>query len=145
MTALPFYSCTFDIDPAAISTAQQKKISFRTRRIFTNKKVAAGMRAVKLLALPHARAVQSIVPDGTPVSLSVTFFYAYPKGTPKKRLVDNAPMPQGADLDNRFKSFGDALTSAGWWTDDRVISALILRKRRTTGAPRIDLIVSPDC
>lgn len=144
MTALPSYSCAFDIDPAAISTAQQKKISFRTRRVFTNKKVAAGMRAVALLARTHTSRVLAAVPFGSPVRLSATYLYAYPKGTAKKRLVDNAPMPQGADLDNRNKAVMDALTSAGWWPDDRYVTALDLRKRRTTGRPRIEIAVSQD-
>lgn len=138
------YTCALPVDCATISTAQQKKISFCTRRVFTNKRVAAGMKVVALLARQHTDRVHAAVPPGTPVSLSATFLYAYPKGTPRKRLIDGAPMPTGADLDNRFKAVGDALTNAGWWPDDRLITSLTLRKRRTTGAPRIVLSVSAD-
>ena len=131
-------------DPAYLSTAQQKKISFKTHRVFTNKRVAAGMKIVRLLAQQHTSRVVAAVPHGTPVALFATFYYAYPKGTPKKHLVDEYPMPSGADLDNRFKSVGDALTQAGWWADDRAITTLVLKKRRTTKSPRIELAVTTD-
>ena len=135
---------TLPTNPEHLSTAQQKKISFKTRRVFTNKRVAAGMKIVRLLAQQHTSRVVAAVPHGTPVALFATFYYAYPKGTPKKHLVDEYPMPSGADLDNRFKSVGDALTQAGWWKDDRAITTLVLRKRRTTKSPRIELIVTTD-
>jgi Holliday junction resolvase RusA-like endonuclease len=131
-------------DPAYLSTAQQKKISFKTHRVFTNKRVAAGMKIVRLLAQQYTSRVVAAVPHGTPVALFATFYYAYPKGTPKKHLVDEYPMPSGADLDNRFKSVGDALTQAGWWADDRAITTLVLKKRRTTKSPRIELAVTTD-
>ena len=138
------FSCILPIDPASISTAQQKKVSFRTRRIFTNKKVLAGMEAVSRLASRHTAAVLVAAPFGSPVALSATYHYAYPKGTPRKRLADGAPMPVGADLDNRNKAVMDALTTAGWWPDDRYVTDLHLRKRRTTGSPRIELSVRED-
>ena len=131
-------------NPQLLSTAQQKKISFKTHRVFTNKRVAAGMKIVRLLAQQHTSRVVAAVPHGTPVALFATFYYAYPKGTPKKHLVDEYPMPSGADLDNRFKSVGDALTQAGWWADDRAITTLVLKKRRTTKSPRIELSVTQD-
>lgn len=132
------------VGPGTLSTAQQKKISFRTRRVFTNKRVAAGMKVIKLLARQYTSRVTAAVPHGSPVRLEATFLYPYPKGTPRKRLIDGAPMPKGADLDNRFKAVGDALTDAGWWADDRAITTLVLRKRRTTGVPRMEFAVSHD-
>lgn len=138
------YSCTLPVNPADISTAQQKKISFRTRRVFTNKKVAAGIKVISLLARQHTSRVLAAVPLGSPVALAATYYYAYPKGTPRKNLVDGAPMPSGADLDNRNKAVMDALTQAGWWPDDRYVTTLVLRKRRTTSSPRIELSVSAD-
>ena len=137
-------TATLPIDPATLSTAQQKKISFISRRVFTNPRVAAGMKAIRLLAVPLRKAVLAEVPSGFPVRVEADFMYAYPKGTAKAHRVDNQPLPGGADLDNRFKAIGDALTQAGWWPDDRVITTLTLRKMRTTGSPRIVLRVSPD-
>lgn len=140
----PSYTCVLPLDPGSLGTSQQKKISFRTRRVFVNSKVAKGMKAVAAVARLHTTHVLAAVPFGSAVALSATYLYAYPKGTPKKRLVDNAPMPSGADLDNRDKAVVDALTQAGWWPDDRYITDLHLRKRRTTGLPRIVLAVSVD-
>ena len=144
MQIIPMTTVTLPIDPAALSTAQQKKVSFKSRRIFTNPRVAAGMKAVRLLALPHRAAVCSEVPHGSPVRVEADFLYAYPKGTPAAHRIDRAPLPHGADLDNRFKAVGDALTKAGWWEDDRAITTLVLRKMRTTSSPRIILRVSAD-
>ena len=138
------YSCTLPVDCSTISTAQQKKISFRTRRVFTNKRVAAGIKIISLLARQHTSRVLAAVPPGSPVALAATYYYSYPKGTPKKHLVDGAPMPSGADLDNRNKAVMDALTQAGWWPDDRYVTTLVLHKRRTTSSPRIDLAVTVD-
>jgi Holliday junction resolvase RusA-like endonuclease len=112
--------------------------------VFTNSKVAKGMRAVAAVARLHTARVLAAAPFGSAVALSATYLYAYPKGTPKKHLVDNRPMPSGADLDNRDKAVMDALTQAGWWPDDRYVTDLHLRKRRTTGLPRIVLAVSVD-
>ena len=137
-------SVTLPVNCALISTAQQKKVSFKTRRIFTNKRVAAGMRVIELLARPHSARIIRAFPHGTPVSVEATFLYEYPKGTPQKRLLDRTPLPQGADLDNRWKAVGDALTAAGWWQDDRNITTLILRKRRTTTTPRIEITIAAD-
>lgn len=138
------YQCVLPIDPATLSTAQQKKISFRSRRVFTNKRVAAGMKVIRRLAEQHTSRVLAAAPFGSSVAFSATYHYSYPKNTPRKRLVDGAPMPVGADLDNRNKAVMDALTQAGWWPDDRYVTDLHLRKRRTTGSPRIEISVAID-
>lgn len=134
----------FSINPAELSTAQQKKISFRTRRVFTSARVARGIKTIKLLALPHKKAIQEVVPWGSPIFLSIAFLHAYPAGTPKSKRIDFAPMPQGADNDNRIKAPQDALVQAGWFPDDRFITTTHITKRRTTGEPRIVVIVSQD-
>lgn len=135
---------TLPIDPSTLSTAQQKKVSFRTRRIFTNKRVASGMKAVEILARPFKGAVESVVPHRTPAFLYVAFYHAYPKGTPKRELVPNAPMPCGADNDNRIKAPQDALVNAGWFADDSHITTTLITKRRTLDRPRIVITVAPD-
>lgn len=137
-------SVVFPIDPAKLSTAQQKKFSWSQRRVFPNAKVARGKKAITALALPAAAEVQAIVPRGTPVRMTMTFYFGYPKGTAKKRLVDDVPQPQHGDADNRGKAPVDALTAAGWWPDDRFVTAMTFRKRLTTGHPRIVVDVEPD-
>lgn len=140
------------IDPSTLCTAQQKKVSFRQKRIFTNPKVLKGERIVALLASPHRFSVRQSIQDAPGVRLEATYFYPYPKGTPKKRLVDNGLKTNGADLDNVHKSVQDALgpgngksfKGAGFWDDDRIISTLVLRKRYTTKSPRIEFTIGPD-
>lgn len=132
------------VNPSTLGTAQAKKVSFRQRRIFTNKRVAAGMRVIELLAKPCAVAVREAVPHGAPAFLYVIFYHGYPKGTPKRDLIENAPMPCGADNDNRLKAPQDALVKAGWFPDDRFITTTLVTKRRTLGLPRIIFTVARD-
>lgn len=119
-------------------------MSFSQRRIFTNKRVASGMKVIELLARPFKGAVAKAVPPGAPVFLYAEFLHAYPKGTPKRDLIENAPMPQGADNDNRIKAPQDALVKAGWMPDDRLITTTVITKRRTLGEPRIVFTVAAD-
>lgn len=139
----PVFRLTLPIDPSKISTAQQKKFDPRFRRFFKNKKVEQGMKLITLLTRPYASKVQSILQDAQGIELGMAFLYAYPKGTPKGKLIDLAPMPVGADGDNRAKAPIDALALAGWWEDDRLITRHVLAKLRTTSEPRIEIAVSP--
>ena len=135
---------TLRVNADDLCTSQQKRIDFARRRVFPNPKVLKGMKLVLAKAKPYAPLVVAAVPHGSPVAVDALFFVPYPKGTPRRRLVDGVPMPEKWDLDNKWKSVGDALTLAGWWPDDRFITSLRLRKRRTVGSPRIVLAVSRD-
>lgn len=136
--------CRIEIDPSTLSTAQQKQIDFRTRRVFTNKKVIRGMKIVTFIGKAMTHRIREVLPFGKAVTVDAEFYYAYPKGTPKKDLIEKFPMPSGADCDNRWKSVGDALTQAGWWDDDRLITHLGIDKFRTIHEPRIVITVSRD-
>lgn len=144
------YSFSLAVDPATCATSQQKKVSFRQGRIFTNPRVARTKKAVALLGRRHRAAVRAIVSDGDPIRLEVTFHYAYPQGTAKKRLIHDAPKMNGADCDNLVKAVNDALSydkgkGADLWTDDRTISTLVVRKRYCVGVlPYIEFRVSKD-
>ena len=143
------YSFTLAIDPSTLSTAQQKKVSFRQRRIFTNPRVARTKKAVALLARIHSPAVRAALNGVSAIRLEATYFYSYPKGTPKKRLIDDFPRTVGADCDNLSKAPIDALGydhghGANLWDDDRRISTLLIRKRYTTKEPRIEFSVMSD-
>ena len=135
---------TLRVNADDLCTSQQKRIDFARRRVFPNPKVLKGMKLVLAKAKPYAPLVAAAVPHGSPVAVDALFFVPYPKGTPRRRLVDGVPMPEKWDLDNKWKSVGDALTLAGWWPDDRFITSLRLRKRRTVGPPLIILAVSRD-
>lgn len=134
------YSFSLAVDPATCATSQQKKVSFRQGRIFTNPRVARTKKAVALLGRRHRAAVRALVADGDPIRLEVTFHYAYPKGTAARRRVPDAPKANGADCDNLVKAVNDALSfdrgkGADLWTDDRTISTLVVRKRYCTAEP----------
>jgi len=137
---------TLDVDPATLGTAQQKRFDPRTRRFFTDKRVAAGMKAVSLLA-KSARIAQNaeIPPYGTPVALTLKLYYAVPKSRRRGGKRANAPTEGSpctarwaGDVDNRPKSVIDALTDAGLWPDDQYVTHADLRKRWTLGRPRIE-------
>ena len=136
--------CRIELDPATLSTSQQKMIDFRRHRVFQNKKVLAGMRAVSLIARTMTSRIHEVVPFRKAVTVDAEFYYSYPKGTPKKDLIEKFPMPSGADCENRWKSVGDALTQAEWWEDDRLITHLGIDKFRTIYEPRIVIRVSRD-
>lgn len=142
-----------DIDPATLSTAQQK--GMHNGKIFTNPRVAKSMRAVRVAMSPHAPAVRSYIDHGLAenlwagVRLQVCFWFAFPKtGTKAERAqrFDGMPVTSGryGDLDNRHKAFQDALVQSGALPDDRFISSLRLSKRYTFGRPRIWVDVQID-
>lgn len=148
----PVFEFELPVDPSTLCTAQQKKVSFKHKRIFTNPKVLRGEKVIALLAMKYRTPVRSALGNADGIRLEATYFYPYPKGTPKKRLVDNGLKTNGADLDNVHKSVQDALgpgngksfKGAGFWDDDRIISTLVLRKRYTTKSPRIEFAIGPD-
>lgn len=142
-----------DIDPATLSTAQQK--GMHNGKIFTNPRVAKSMRAVRVAMSTHARAVRSYIDHGlvgnlwAGVKLQVCFWFAFPKtGTKAERAqrFDGMPVTSGryGDLDNRHKAFQDALVQSGALPDDRFVSILRLEKRYTMGRPRIWIDFSLD-
>lgn len=133
-TAVRTAVVTLPVNADDLCTSQQKRIDFMRRRVFPNPKVLRGMRCVQALARPHTPRILAIAPLGSPVAVDATFLVPYPKGTPKSRRLNNSPMPEKWDLDNKWKAVGDALTIAGWWLDDRYITSLHLRKRRVASA-----------
>lgn len=142
---------TLLIDPARLSTAQQRITSFRFHRIITNPVVARGMKLVETAAKPYARQaaeIQRNSPFGA-VALSVAFYFRFPKsGTKaeKRARLGGQPVTSAkwGDLDNRAKAFVDALVNARLFPDDHFITTLLLRKRYTLSQPRIEVEVMPD-
>lgn len=146
---------TLPLDPSLIGTAQQKKVSFRCRRIFTDPKVERTEKNVAILARVHRAAVRSVIGPTDHIRLEAVYRYNYPKGTPKCRMIDGATKGNGADADNIHKAVQDALgplrnrktgtcRGACLWEDDRLISTLVVKKRYTLKQPCIDISVSKD-
>jgi len=135
-----------DIDPATLSTAQQKGMFHG--RVFTNPKVAKSMRAVRNAMLPVARGIREQL-DMTcgdystlGIELTAIFYFAFPKsGTKKEKALRREGQPvtsaRYGDLDNRHKAFQDAIAKSGAIPDDHFVSHLDIRKCYTLAKPRI--------
>ena len=139
-----FVKFSLFVNPLLLSTGQQKKMNFATKMIFTDSRVANGMRMIELAARPHTREVHSVCPPGTRVALTIIFLCPYPEGVKESERIERAPMGEQFDCDNKYKAIGDALTNAGWWEDDRHVTTLHIEKRRTVATPRIEVVVEPD-
>lgn len=140
---------TLALDPAMLSTAQTRITLFNQRRIITNPRVARGMKLVQTLVKPFVEQMSSVQRNSPTeaVKLGVIFYFAYPKtGTKAEKATrrEGAPMTRTPDCDNLVKSFQDALVKAGCFTEDKFISSLLVKKRRTLGSPRIELLVGQD-
>ena len=60
------------------------------------------------------------------------FYLPYPKGTPKKKRINNYPLRTNFDCDNVIKGLCDALEQSNIVEDDRQLSSMFIEKFRTT-------------
>ena len=127
--------------PYMIPTAQEKKIGKIGDKpiLYKEAKVKKAEKTITLAMEPYAHHFKGW--SGHPRGVYIDFLYEYPKGTPKKDLIDYLYSTQKNDLDNSNKGFQDALTKAGFWQDDNEIAELHLRKFRTITEPRIILTI----
>ena len=146
-------SFRLNLDPSTLSTAQQKVIAFRQRRIIVNPRVARAMKTVRFAVTPFVEETRTSVDrwlsEGRGIGLSITFLFSYPKGGTKREKAarrEGSPVlsAKWGDLDNRAKAFIDALVKAGMLPDDHLISNLSLRKRYTLSKPSILISFFPD-
>lgn len=142
---------TLEINPASLSSAQLKIMSFKMRRIITNPKVRKGMDVVKKAVKPYVKEAREIFDNAAhhAVALEVVFWFPFPKsGTKAEKAarVGGQPVVSAlyGDADNRVKAFQDALKDAGCFADDRYVSTLVVRKRYTRSVPRIDVRIESD-
>lgn len=145
-------SVSLPIDPATLSTAQQKVLNFRTRMVITNPRVAKAMRVVCAAAKPLAHLAERVrkSAETDALHLSLSFYFAYPKSmldTRAKRAeaCEGKPVTSAryGDLDNRAKAFIDALVQARWMPDDHYITELYLSKQYTLGRPCVLVLFAP--
>ena len=107
-----------DIDPATISTAQQRRWT-RTGRTYMPAPVKnTHARYMELLQpyTPHE-------PVTGPLRVICTVWYKAP--TKKQAGAHKQTRP---DLDNIWKGLSDCITRAGIWNDDSQVTELHLRK-----------------
>ena len=127
--------------PYMMPTAQLKKIAVigGHPRIYKQPKVQKAEKTITLAMQPYAHYFAGW--EGHPYGVYMDFCYEYPKGTPKKDLIDYQYSVSKNDLDNSEKGLSDALTAAGFWHDDSEIAELHLRKFRVITEPKIILTI----
>lgn len=145
-----------DIDPAILSTAQQRICLFKQQRIIPNPKVARAMKIVRKHIDPFADKVRSMLDkeltEADPhagVRVRVIFRFAVPKSATKKEQAtwyEGMPVTSArwGDLDNRNKAMQDAIVQSGAIPDDHFITLLTLRKVYTFKQPKIDFVLGVD-
>ena len=83
-----------------------------------------------------------------PLCVNLTFYFPRPKGhfNSKGLLKPNAPTwhTSTPDVDNLFKSLGDAITNIGLWNDDRQVASTRIRKLYVTNGGAIQSTL-PGC
>ena len=134
------------VDPAALSTAQQKGVDFYRRRVYTKATVRKSHQLL-LVAMLHEARLHFIKPYCGPVTAwRVCVEYIYRPRTLRRKDF-GAPKTTRPDLDNLTKSVLDALTESGLaFSDDAQVAALEMSKRYAWGfdsAPCIRLTFAP--
>lgn len=115
--------------PAPQGSKEFKGISRTTGRailVEASKAVRPWRQDVVIAAVDAMERHGSWRPLPGPVHLVVEFFLPRPKSQPKTRRTAPTSAP---DLDKLVRSTGDALTTAGAYTDDAVVTDITVRKR----------------
>ena len=121
------------VDPADISTAQQKGVDFYRRRVYTKAPVRKSHQLLLSAMLLEAR-LHFIKPYCGPITAwRVCVEYIYRPRTLRRKDF-GAPKVTRPDLDNLTKSVLDALTESGLaFSDDSQVAALEMSKRYAWG------------
>lgn len=122
-------SLSFSIFGAPKTTAQQKGVMVRGKRVmfFKKKKVADEESRITIGCLPH----RVLYPFEGPLMVEVTFVFPLTQADEKKWKIGRdgtIPKTTRPDVDNCQKTLLDVMTKQGFWHDDSQISTLILRK-----------------
>lgn len=112
------------VNPAELSTAQQKGVDFKRRRVYTKPQVRRSQQLV--MAALSGLHLSEIEKMSGPVWLTIRF--VYPLGTKPKRYAGE-PKVTRPDLDNLGKVVIDAIAADGrFFDDDAQIARLSLEK-----------------
>ena len=134
------------VDPAALSTAQQKGVDFYRRRVYTKPTVRKSHKLLLAEMLQEARLLGITPYCGPATAWRVCVEYIYRPRTLRRKDF-GAPKTTRPDLDNLTKSVLDALTESGLaFSDDAQVAALEMSKRYACGfdsAPCIRLTFGP--
>lgn len=137
-------SFTLDINPATLSTAQQKGVRTFTAKngktfvsFYKKKKVVQTEEMLELLLRPHAPKVPTKNDGNTCVNIEIVYMFPHPSGTPKWKAEQLTFMTQRPDADNLSKSLVDCMTKCGFWEDDSMVN--FDYKKFRNPRPRIDI------
>ena len=121
------------VDPAALSTAQQKGVDFYRRRVYTKAPVRKSHQLLLVAMLQEARLLGITPYCGPATAWRVCVEYIYRPRTLRRKDF-GAPKVTRPDLDNLTKSVLDALTESGLaFSDDSQVAALEMSKRYAWG------------
>lgn len=121
------------VDPAALSTAQQKGVDFYRRRVYTKAPVRKSHKLLLAEMLQEARLLGVEKYCGPVTAWRVCVEYIYRPRTLRRKDF-GAPKVTRPDLDNLTKSVLDALTESGLaFSDDSQVAALEMSKRYAWG------------
>lgn len=121
------------VDPATLSTAQQKGVDFYRRRVYTKAPVRKSHKLLLTEMLQEARLLGVEKYCGPITAWRVCVEYIYRPRTLRRKDF-GAPKVTRPDLDNLTKSVLDALTESGLaFSDDSQVSALEMSKRYALG------------
>ncbi len=121
------------VDPAALSTAQQKGVDFYRRRVYTKATVRKSHQLLLAEMLQEARLLGVEKYCGPATAWRVCVEYIYRPRTLRRKDF-GAPKVTRPDLDNLTKSVLDALTESGLaFSDDSQVAALEMSKRYAWG------------
>jgi len=126
-----------DITPPE-TTAQQKGIDFKRKRVFTKESIKEIERMYCLALAPH----RPKVPLMGPVKLAVTFTFPWRESEPlKNRALGWVPKPTKPDGDNTFKNFGDAMGTVGFFAkgDEQICHLTIIKGWGNTPSIRVKI------
>lgn len=125
------------------TTAQQKGEAVTRSGKIRHYERAGVALARKTLTIAMA-AMRPEIPFAGPTRASVEWVRPWlASDSPKARTAGKIPHPSRPDADNLAKLLLDVLTSLKFWTDDNLVTTLIIAKRRG-GLPGISLRVEPD-
>lgn len=139
-------SFTLDINPAVLTTAQEKGVRIITSKsgksfptFFKKKRSVQNERMIEYaLAIHRVKAGETVKNDGdTAILLEIVYMFPHTASTPKWKRNGLSFMTQRPDADNLSKALVDCMTRMGFWQDDSMVNFRFSKFRFVK--PRIDI------
>lgn len=125
---------TLDINPADLTTAQEKGVRILTIKgkpmpmFYKKAKAKQNEKMLETALKPHL--IETIKNDGdTCVELYLRYCFPHASGTPKWKKNCLTFMTQRPDADNLSKAIVDVMTRLGFWHDDSMVNFHFIKYR----------------